>query len=345
MRASETVGRGVREQEPPTFGDEERRTGRIAARLVEEIASGGLDLPLPGSGSTWVRWERLRDLAREDLSLARLAEGHTDAIAILSELGGWTPEPASVWGVWAAHPPGTPLIADKTGGRWRLHGAKPFCSGARVCTHALVSADVAGGERRLFAIRTDGTKPRPGTWASAGMAASDTLTVHFDGVGAEPVGRPGDYVGRPGFHHGGAGVAACWFGGALAVARPLAARAGRDEADAHLLSAFGAVDRELYAAGSVLRRASREIDDHPLDRSSAAVRAARVRAVVADTCTRVLRRTGEALGAGPLAGDVVYARATADLCVYIRQHHAERDLAELGTLVASGTWMSGADDY
>ncbi|CAM3709590.1 acyl-CoA dehydrogenase family protein [Nocardiopsis rhodophaea] len=345
MRAPETVGRNVCEQEPPTFGEAERHTGRIAARLTEEIASGGLDLPLPGGGSTWLRWERLRDLAQEDLSLARLAEGHTDAIAILSELGGPPAEPGSVWGVWAAHPPGMPLIADKTGGNWRLHGAKPFCSGARVCTHALVSADIAAGERRLFAVRTDETEPRTGTWASAGMAASDTLTVHFDGVDAEPAGRPGGYVGRPGFHHGGAGVAACWFGGALAVARPLAARADRVEADAHLLSAFGAVDRELYAAGSVLRRASREIDDHPRDGSRAAVLAARVRAVVADTCTRVLRRTGEALGAGPLAGDAAYARATADLCVYIRQHHAERDLSELGTLVAPGTWMGAANDY
>ena len=44
-------------------------------------------MPLPGSGQTRVRWVVLAGLAEEDLSLARLAKDHTDAIAILAELG------------------------------------------------------------------------------------------------------------------------------------------------------------------------------------------------------------------------------------------------------------------
>ncbi|MFJ9553102.1 acyl-CoA dehydrogenase [Nocardiopsis sp. NPDC101807] len=315
-------------------GHEERHGDRVTARLVAEAASGGLDLPLPGGGATWARWERLRDLAREDLALARLAEGHADAVAILAELDGPAPEPGDVWGVWAAHPPGAALTARASGGRWRLYGTKPFCSGAHVCTHALVGAEVGGGRRALFAAGTAGAEPLAGTWASAGMEASDTLTVRFDGVAAEPVGGPGDYLDRPGFHHGGAGVAACWYGGALAVARPLADRAGREGAGPHVLSAYGAVDRDLYSAESVLRRAAREIDDRPLDAARGAVLAARVRAVVAEVCAGVLRRTGEALGAGPLAGDPAYARAASDLAVYVRQHHADRDLAALGALAA-----------
>ncbi|MFB7664020.1 hypothetical protein ACFC1R_08735 [Kitasatospora sp. NPDC056138] len=49
-------------------------------------ARGELDLPLPGSGRTRTRWETLTRWAQWDLSLARLAEGHTDALAILAEL-------------------------------------------------------------------------------------------------------------------------------------------------------------------------------------------------------------------------------------------------------------------
>ena len=41
---------------------------------------------------------------------------------------------------------------------------------------------------------------------------------------AEPVGPPGGYTGRPGFTHGGVGVAACWYGGARAVGDTLLAR-------------------------------------------------------------------------------------------------------------------------
>ncbi|HUY52367.1 MAG TPA: hypothetical protein VMV92_42790 [Streptosporangiaceae bacterium] len=43
------------------------------------------------------------------------------------------------------------------------------------------------------------------------MAGSDTLDVDFDDIPAEPVG----YLERPGFAHGGVGVAACWYGGPL----------------------------------------------------------------------------------------------------------------------------------
>ena len=56
--------------------------------------------------------------------------------------------------------------------------------------------------------------PVAGTWPAVGMAASDTLDVRFAGIPAEPLGGPGSYINRPGFAHGGAGVAACWYSGA-----------------------------------------------------------------------------------------------------------------------------------
>ena len=48
----------------------------------------------------------------------------------------------------------------------------------------------------------------------------------------------------------------------------------------------------------------------------------------------LLARTGRALGAAPLSHDEAHSRAVADLTVYLRQHHAERDLALLGERVA-----------
>jgi hypothetical protein len=49
-----------------------------------------------------------------------------------------------------------------------------------------------------------------------------------------------------------------------------------------------------------------------------------------------MNRVGRALGAGPLCRDEAHSRRVADLTVYIRQHHAERNLAELGAIVADG---------
>src|SRR6201999_689059 len=148
------------------------------------------DVPLPGSGFTRERWAAFADLAEEDLSLARLGEGHADAVAILAELDGPPPHPGSRWGVWAANPPGPNVTASRRGSTWWLNGTKQYCSGARVCTHALVTAnagDVAGLE------------PREGSWPATGMAGSDTLDVGFPRVAAEPVGPPGGYTSRPGF--------------------------------------------------------------------------------------------------------------------------------------------------
>ncbi|NEA44057.1 acyl-CoA dehydrogenase, partial [Streptomyces sp. SID11385] len=211
----------------------------VAARFaaaVEQIEEGKLRFPLPGSGATGLRFAALRGVAEEDLAVARLVEGHTDALAILAELAGPPPAPGQRWGVWAAEPPGEGVRAtyDATADAWTLTGLKQYASGAHSCTHALVTARTEEGQR-LFAVRLDrGTEadpgthepgagthepgthepapatyaPAPGTWPALGMAGSDTPDVRFDGAPALPVGGVDAYVRRPGFAHGGVGVAA-----------------------------------------------------------------------------------------------------------------------------------------
>jgi hypothetical protein len=298
------------------------------------VQSGRLDLPLPGSGRTWERWAALADLAEEDLSLARLGEGHADAVAILAELGGPPPRPGRRWGVWAANPPGPSLEAVNAGTGWRLRGTKQYCSGTRTCTDALVTASAPDG-MRLFAVSTEALMPRTGTWPAVGMAASDTLDVSFSDIPAEPLGAPGAYTQRPGFSHGGVGVAACWYGGARAVGRTLLAAAAKRDVGPHALAHLGAVDVALGTARRALRDAAVEIDADPGDQGKAGPgRAMRVRAAIESAATEVLGRVGRALGAGPLCHDAAHARTVADLTVYLRQHHAERDLAALGALAA-----------
>ncbi|MFD7817556.1 acyl-CoA dehydrogenase [Streptomyces sp. NPDC059785] len=339
-----------------------RAAANVFTRHVDAVAAGETDVPLPGGGRTAERFEALAAAAREDLCAARLLEGHLDAAAILAELGGEPVGPGQYWAVWAAEPPGSGLTATRTADGWVLDGLKKYCSGAHTCTHALVTARAEDG-RRLFAVRTGvsddvldgglsgappgnsggpesearpGCRPVPGTWRAVGMEGSDSPDVRFTQVPATAVGDVEAYVRRPGFQHGGVGVAACWYGGAQAVARVLferAARRGDPFTDAHV----GAVDLRLHTAWTVLRRAAEEIDADPLDRAgTAAVRALRVRALLAQTCAEVLDEVGRATGAGPLCHDERHARTAADLAVYIRQHHAERDLAALGEAVTRG---------
>ncbi|MFI1581069.1 acyl-CoA dehydrogenase [Embleya sp. NPDC020630] len=319
-------------------------TDRVGRWFAEFAAGPGANLALPGAGATDARWRVLVATAERDLALGRLAEGHTDALAIIAEVApDAEPVPeGSRWGVWAAEPPGSRLVATARDGGWVLDGVRRYCSGALMCTHALVTADTGEGSR-LFRIDLDhvGYRPRPDSWPAVGMAASQTLDVELAAVPARPLGAVGAYLDRPGFHHGGAGVAACWFGGARAVARPLTAAARAGRLDAHGLAQLGAVDLALHTAERALYAAAAEIDADPADRAGTAeVRALRLRALVERTCTEVLERVGRALGAGPLCHDGEHARAVADLTVYIRQHHAERDLARLGTLVAQASAAS-----
>ncbi len=300
------------------------------------LESGLLDMPFPGSGATAERWRRLQNLAEQDIAAARIAEAHLDAVAILGELGGKPAQPEELWGVWAAEAPDAVLTATPRGnGEVLLSGVKAWCSGAGFCTNALVTARQQDGRRALFAVPIvdPGVRPLPSSWWNAGMAASDTRAVQFTNASAVLVGDPGDYLSRSGFWHGAIGVAACWLGGARAVAQPLYRRGASDSADDHALAHLGAVDAALAAADAVLAKSAADIDADPFDRSgSAQLVARRVRAVVEHAVDEAITRTGRALGPGPLCTDGPHARRVADLTVYVRQSHAERDLAALGRL-------------
>lgn len=309
----------------------------MTAGLVKHwLDSGRLELPLPASGRTAERWQRLAQLAEDNIVAARVAEAHVDAVAILHELGGKPPETGQLWGVWAAEGPDAVLTAAPvSGGAFTLNGTKVWCSGAGFCTHALVTARLDDGNRGLFAVTVTGpvVKPLPSTWWNAGMAGSDTRPVQFTNAQAVAVGDPGDYLDRPGFWHGAIGVAACWLGGARRVAEPLYRCAGSQSADAYSLAHLGAVDAALAAGDAILATAAMQVDSDPFDRAGTAqLLARRVRTIVEHAVDEAITRTGRALGPGPLCQDGRHAQRVADLSIYIRQSHAERDLAELGRL-------------
>ncbi|GAY16261.1 acyl-CoA dehydrogenase [Mycobacterium sp. shizuoka-1] len=300
------------------------------------LAAGELDVPLPGSGRTMARWCTLADLCERDVVSGRLAEAHTDAVAILAELGGPPVLPERLWGVWAAEAPDATVLAHRDGDTVTLSGTKAWCSGAGLCSDALVTASTATGERGLYAVDLQAADVRPlaSTWRNAGMADSDTRSVRFTAAPAIPVGGPGDYLRRPGFWHGAAGVGACWLGGARAVAAPLyRAVAAKRSRDPHAAAHLGAVDAALAAAQALLATSAAQIDADPAGEHGE-VTARRLRAVVEWAVDEAIGRSARALGPTPLALDAVHAQRVADLSMYIRQSHAEKDLAALGALVA-----------
>jgi alkylation response protein AidB-like acyl-CoA dehydrogenase len=313
----------------------------VTAALVRRwLEAGELHLPLPGSGRTASRWCKLAALAENDVVAGRLAEAHTDALAILSELDGPTPSAGQLWGVWAAEVPQFIVTVREAGdGSAVLDGTKAWCSGASICTHALITARSDDNVRGLYAVdlSQDGVAPLTDSWHNAGMHSSDTRSVHLTDVIGVPVGRPGDYLTRAGFWYGAIGVAACWLGGARGVAAPLyrAIAAEHEGAvrDVHAHAHLGAVDAALAAAEAMVVSAACHVDAEPTGERAELI-ARRVRAVVEHAVDEAITRTGRALGPVPLVLDRRHAQRVADLTVYVRQSHAERDLAALGRIVA-----------
>ncbi len=308
------------------------RPGSAPADRLTVAQSVAATTPPLTAGTAARSFVTLAAVAAVDVGLARTVEPHLDALSILAQADAEVPA-GSTWGVFAAEGPGLRLEASGDGADGVvLDGTKPWCSLASQLSHALVTAH-RGDDRQLFAVdlRQDGVTTHDEAWVARGMPDVPSGPVDFDGVVAVPVGDPGWYLTRPGFAWGGIGVAACWWGGAVGLARVL-----RDHAaarpDAELLRvALGAVVADLADAEDALADAAARIDtdqdaDWPLVAQT--VRS-RVRRAVDAVRTRVV----STVGPGPLTSEAAVAARVADLELYVLQDHGDRDLARIGRMV------------
>ncbi len=330
-------------------------------QLLALARSAGKTLPLPGpqspaSNSTAAVWTVLASIAAVDVAAARIFEPHLDALAILDQAG--IPDSGGrTWGVFAAEGPGLRLEAIATtlaaqdnhvrgpeeGPQWLLDGSKPWCSLASALDGALVTAHTPDAGRALFAISLkDGTvEAEEPDWIAHGLREVPSGSIHCAGTPAVPVGNPGWYHARPGFAWGGMAVAACWLGGAVAVARDFSrslnhqADGGR-QPDQLALAALGEMDRTLTMTLRWLGATAQAVDAGELDGADAWPEALRVRATVAAAVERVLDLAARNRGPAPLAFDRTYAKRMADLSLYVRQHHGSRDDAQLARFTLQG---------
>ena len=300
---------------------------QFAARFTELCSQ---PVPLPGAGNTAVRHQQLFEVAREDLSLAKLVEAHWDALAILAEAGR-APHPGARYAVWASEIPGQSLSLDPSNGGFTVSGVKMFCSGAGLVDRALITAGIPS---QLIEIDLRQNGPHieadNSAWQTPAFALTNTSTLTFHSAGLAPdaiLGAPGWYTSRPGFWNGACGPAACWAGGSAGLL-DFALRSRRS--DPHTLAHLGAIHANIWAMQSSLDTAGREIDLHPLDTIAAHTRALSVRHAIEHLSTDTLHRFARAFGPHPLSMDAATARRYQELDLYLRQSHAERDLESLG---------------
>jgi hypothetical protein len=269
-------------------------TGELKARLVAIVSQ---ELPLPGGGRTAERFSLIADTAREDLSLAKLAEAHWDAVAILAEAGR-APEPDMLYAVWASEIPGQSLRLERTTEGYQLSGSKPFCSGIGMVDRALVTVGLP--EQQLVEVdlrrNQECIEADLDTWKVDAFRATQTGSITFLDSwlsSSAPVGTPGWYVERPGFWHGACGPAACWAGG---VAGLLDYARNRKREDPHTLAHLGAMQASVWGMYSLLKQAGDEVDGAPGDVTAGQIRALQLRQLIEQMGTEIIQRFSRAYG-------------------------------------------------
>ncbi len=168
----------------------------------------------------------------------------------------------------------------------------------------------ADGQTWLVALdmASPGIRLQAQNWHSAGMRHAATYEIDFDHTPVWLIGPRSQYLQRPGFWHGGAGIAACWYGATTAVANVL--RSKLDTAQPHASAHLGAMFIQLSAARAMLHALAARMDAAPQDKHLEHIYA--VRAQVRDVATQVMERSARALGPAPLCMHAEHAQRCAD---------------------------------
>jgi alkylation response protein AidB-like acyl-CoA dehydrogenase len=187
--------------------NEFRRSGLAMSPFPEEL--GGADLSDPGRYNELCAI--LRILGSGDLSLARLYEGHVNAVSLVARYGDRTQLRAlservldgglsAVWGADDAN--GLQVVG---GQRNRLQGRKILASGAGFVTDPVVTAKADDGQVMCLLHLTMDENIDLSGWNAQGMRSTATGAIDLSGTllpFENMIGGAGDFMRQPYFSGG-----------------------------------------------------------------------------------------------------------------------------------------------
>jgi polysaccharide deacetylase len=330
------AGAAARDAAPPAFPEGAMRLLERAGVPAATVPAGR---PAPPPGEEWAL---VRRVARADGSVARILDGHFNAVERVALLA---PEPLRTeeleavaagerrLGVWGADPlpaEGAPASIGGPRGDRRMSGEKVFCSGAGGIDRALVTArDRAGRPLLALVDLSDGVAIDRTWYRGSGLRTAESHRVRFDGARVLAVlGAPGELVREPWFSRDAIRTAACWAGiadrAADAALAALAERPAAGDLEAlaagRILGAVATIDRWLDAA-------TREAADPEADLRATSVQ---LRAAVADACRAIVDEATRAAGSRPLVAGGHLDRCRRDLDLFLLQHRLDPMVARLG---------------
>jgi alkylation response protein AidB-like acyl-CoA dehydrogenase len=187
-----------------------RSAGWLAACLPEDQGGEGWGTEHGGANPAF---EALREVGRVDLSLARLFEGHMNAVKLVMLHGSSSLRSevahrvrgGALLGVWGADDPDHPVKAEAQDGKLILHGAKRYASGLGLVEGAIITASNHDGVQIMFVPTREPDRADGSSWRMSAMRATRSGIYDFEGITIPAgwmVGKPGDLLREPWFEGG-----------------------------------------------------------------------------------------------------------------------------------------------
>jgi hypothetical protein len=231
----------------------------------------------PAGASVVPEWDLLRRVAAADASVARILDGHLNAVERLEvaaepalrdrELAG-VEDDGCLLGVWGADPragEGDPARLHESARGLVLRGVKTFCSGAGGVDAALVMVGTDDGTAPALVLLDCGEEVEVDRdwYRAAGLRASESHRVVFhDAPVTAVLGGPGELARDPWFSRDAMRTAATWAGmvdAAAEAALDALVESGRAEDPLARLAA-GRIEAARGTVDAWLDRAARVAD-------------------------------------------------------------------------------------
>ncbi len=319
--------------------------GDLSRDVADLRSEGWLTACLPNSagGQGWgceadgtiEAFDALRALGRANLSVARLFEGHMNAIKLVVLYGSEEEleqvaaaiAGEALFGVWGANDRTSPVTCERRGRNGssglQLSGAKIFASGLGLVTHAVVTCSLNGKEQLLLVPSEEIERADMSAWTMSGMRATQSGRYDLTGLilfEGSMLGKAGDYAREPYFEGGIWRYCAAHLGGAEHLYEEMRdTLIERERArDPHQQRRIAEAAIAIETARLWLRRAATEIE---ADNASAqkATLALLAREVTYDACRSVIALSESALGLAAHQEGTPIERIRRDLSVFLCQ--------------------------
>jgi alkylation response protein AidB-like acyl-CoA dehydrogenase len=323
--------------------------------------AGLLSVTLPDESTNWQLpttpqlLQLLKRIGAANLAVGRVYEGHINALNLVDLYA--TSEQRERWfadanqhqklfSVWNTQAADGVTIESLDNGRYRLDGAKTFCSGAGWIQRPLITGELIGGDKKGWQMciipveRVKSISEDTRFWQPLGMRASVSYKLDFTGIELDEsdlLGQPDEYYRQPYFGGGAIRFAAVQLGGAEALFDATRSfLAGMNRTDDSFQQTRLAEMAWLVESGNQWINAAGEKTDGWLANSESAkivAYANMTRTAIEEICLRVMALAERSVGARGLMRPLPFERIHRDLTFYLRQPAPDATLLDIGRYV------------